>query len=288
VLEAASRGFDRLILIASDGLDFLPLHAAWTENAGGARRYALDVMPMSLAASAGLQPSHDGRGWVAGQTLLGVAEPAPVDAAPLPAARIEVGALQDAFVDTSLEGEAATKEAVTAAIPNADIVHMACHGFAHFGLPYASSLIMANNVKLAVSDIVDIELDRRPFVFLSACETGAHDLELADEVQSISGAFIAAGATGVVSTLWSVIDLPALLITLKVYDHLLAGHDPVRALREAQLWMRDLPAEDVARDVKAMQWVLASVRENISGQLRDSNLDLSAPLNWAAHVYSGA
>jgi hypothetical protein len=52
--------------------------------------------------------------------------------------------------------------------------------------------------------------------------------------------------------------------------------------------MRDLPAEDVARDVKAMQWVLASVRENISGQLRDSNLDLSAPLNWAAHVYSGA
>jgi CHAT domain-containing protein/tetratricopeptide (TPR) repeat protein len=280
--------FERLIVLPGDGLDFLPLQAAWCANAEGGRVYALDVMPISLAPSAELQPARPAT-WLEGRMLM-VAEPAPVAEqwGPLPAAHIEADAIRAGFRNAPLAGEAATKEAVVAGIPGAGAIHMACHGRAHFGLPYASFLLLAHDAELRVSDIVDLELDSRPFVFLSACETGAHDIHLAEEGQSLSGAFLSAGAIGVVSTLWQVFDPTALLITVAVYDELLKGNDPLSALRHAQLWIRDVPIEDKESRLKAMAWLPLAVKDAACQHLHAEGLDLSAPLNWAAHVYSGA
>jgi CHAT domain-containing protein len=287
-LLRSSRGFERLILLPSDGLDFLPLHAAWSETPEGGRVYALDVLPISLAPSADLQPTPPEGGWVNERSGLAVAEPAPVSAGPLPAAHAEATAIQAAFHGARLEGVAATKEAVVGAMQEADLIHMACHGQARFGRPYASYLLMAHDEELQVSDIVDVELDRRPFVFLSACETGAHDLDMADETQSLAAALISAGAAGVISTLWVVFDLSALLVALVVYDELLCENDPDRALHHAQRWMRDTPTEDKARRIRDMAWLPGSIREDTERRLRDAGIDLTAPLNWAAHAYSGA
>ena len=286
VLECC-RGAARLVLLPGAGLEFFPLHAAWSTGPNGERRYALDAMPISYAPCADLQLAARDAGPMAGRTLLAVADPRPVDAVRLTSARAEVEAIAGAFQTTRLEGEEATERAIVAALPDAEVVHLACHARVEFGNPYASFLLTACDARLEFSDLVDLELPRRPLVFLSACESGLHDIELADEVQSLAAGLLAAGASEVISTLWSVFDFSGLLASLMVYDRRLAGKDGLTALRHAQFWLRDDDNQEKAAAVEAMAWIDPALRARIVYDLRGLGWEFSSPVHWAAFVYSG-
>jgi len=286
VLERC-RGAARLVLLPGAGLEFLPLHAAWSSGPNGDRRYALDAMPISYSPCADLQRAACNAGQIAGRTLLAVADPRPVGAPRLESARAEVEAIAGAFQATRLEGEEATERAIVAALPDAEVVHLACHARVEFGNPYASFLLTACDARLEFSDLVDLELPRRPVVFLSACETGLRDIELADEVQSLAAGFLVAGASEVISTLWSVFDVTGLLAALMVYDRRLAGDDGLTALRAAQLWLREVDNQEKAAAVERMAWIDPALRARIAGDVRGLSWEFSSPVDWAAFVYSG-
>ena len=66
-----------------------------------------------------------------------------------------------------------------------------------------------------------------------------------DEAMSLAGALVGAGATGCVGTLWSVdAEATRLLLTRFYQLWLETGLHPAEALREAQVWLRDLDRGD--------------------------------------------
>ena len=287
ILDAVP-GLDRLILIAGGGLDFLPLHAAWRVT-NGAREYAVDRLAISYAPCADLQPTAGASVAFRDQDALIVGNPLPTSAPTLQGAALEAEAIAPAFARVALrEGPEATSSVVAEILGEADVVHLACHGYTDFGTPYASFVLMACDYHLTVSDIVDTTLPRRPSVFLSACETGLHDIENADEVQSLSSAFLAAGARDVISTLWTVDDASSIAMASMIYDARFRGVSGAEAVREAQRWLRDTPNDEKATAIEALKWMTDQARAVIGAMLRASTEDHSRPRHWAPHVYSGA
>jgi CHAT domain-containing protein len=74
-------------------------------------------------------------------------------------------------------------------------------------------------------------------VVLSACETGAGRLLAGEGVLSLSRAFLRAGASGTVATLWPVGPATADLMGA-FYPALARGEAPAAALRQAKLVLR--------------------------------------------------
>lgn len=129
--ELASAG--HAVLIATGLLGLLPLHAAWTADTElpTGRRFALDQVLLTYAPSArALQEARRLAESVAPASLLVIDEPKPVSASDLPSARHEAAAACAAFPAdaTRISGQAATGQAVTAALGRASVLHFAATG----------------------------------------------------------------------------------------------------------------------------------------------------------------
>src|SRR6185437_12519871 len=171
---AALAGETRAVLVPCGVLANLPLHAAWHEDPGApcGRRYALDLMLLTYAPSARallLATRHASASGDRG--MLAIGDPQPVSGAPLLGAVAEVRAAVSGH-DRSLclEGPAATRAAVLAAIGGYSLVHFACHGKVDPYDPMASSLVLSGDERLTVRDLLHERIEAR-LVALSACET---------------------------------------------------------------------------------------------------------------------
>jgi CHAT domain-containing protein len=117
-------------------------------------------------------------------------------------------------------------------------------------------------------------LDAHPLVILSACETAVVGARLPDEVVSLQSAFLAAGARGVVATLWPVDDeLSARLVGRFYHELVNLGRSPAAALRESQRW---LAVEAQPKD-DPRGWPVQSPSQSFQGW----------PPTWAAFTYAG-
>ncbi len=172
-------------------------------------------------------------------------------------------------------GEEASVEALAALAPSASLLHIASHAQVDRWDARRSGLVLAweagGQGLFSLADIAALKLDAE-LVVLSACQTADGRLLTGDGVQSLASAFIAAGARGVVATLWAVQDEQASeLMQNLATGTLTRGESPDRALRHAKRALRR------------------------AGQLR--GLPLSGerpdPLHghphfWAAFLFSGA
>ena len=204
---------------------------------------------------------------------------------PLPGTESEVNDLrtqfEDAFPGTpalvSLRKDKATKEAVVAAIPSHQFVHLATHGFfadeseqsillaeqraalergdlrllagvagRHPGL--LSGLVFAGvnrsdrrpeETILTALEAAELELGQVELVVLSACNTGRGQVAGGEGVLGLQRAFQLAGARSVVASLWRVPDEETHQLMREFYRRVWT-EKPVskaEALRQAQLWM---------------------------------------------------
>jgi CHAT domain-containing protein len=111
-------------------------------------------------------------------------------------------------------------------------VHLATHGRLDGQRPERSSLRLANNRLLRLSDVMMLPLSATDLVVLSACETaiGLEGLEYA----SLARAFAYAGAPSIVATLWRVDDPASKQLMETFYRNLRGGDDVHVALAKAQ------------------------------------------------------
>ncbi|MFI7501831.1 CHAT domain-containing protein [Streptomyces sp. NPDC049687] len=288
------------VLVAGGLLGLLPLHAAWTPDstAGSGRRYALDMLPLSYAPNArSLAAARRLAAEMTPSRLLAIADPWPVPAARLAMARHEAGSAAAAFptVGTTLHGNDATFLAFERAAPEADVLHLACHGFARLDSPLDSGLLLAGG-KVTLRRLLELQLRVRLAV-LSACETAMPGTDLPDEVVALPTGLLQAGVAGVVASQWAVPDRATAMLMTEFYRcWWWERMPPADALRTAQRWLRDTTngeKTDRFRTAVGEQaaWLPATVADAFLAWLDLLPPDLHSHRtihNWGAFTHVGA
>jgi CHAT domain-containing protein len=112
------------------------------------------------------------------------------------------------------------------------LLHIASHAQLRAGTLHAAHIKLCDG-DLTIDTIARLRLAGATVV-LSACEGAASESLPGDEVISLGWAFLAAGAGGVIASLWPVYDRVAIRMMRQLYGQLNLGHDAARALALAQ------------------------------------------------------
>jgi CHAT domain-containing protein/Flp pilus assembly protein TadD len=282
---------NQAILIPSDWLSLLPLHAAWTpdEACTCGRRYALDEFAFTYAPSAlALIRSHQQAQELSGEKLLVVENPDQSLYFSEPAAQAALALFND---KTHFLNEAATFEAIQEAFNKHNILYFFTHGVARFDEPLLSGLTLAGR-PLTLGDIFNLKTDNTRIAVLSACETGvASNLDLLDEVVSLPSGMLQAGVPGIVGSLWAVLESStAILMTIFFEQWHKVGCSAPEALRKSQMILRD-----AVYDKDARNYFKESLMEDKSMPIGTVDIlhkqllinDFDHPFYWAAFTYTG-
>ncbi|MEU2060213.1 CHAT domain-containing protein [Streptomyces sp. NPDC013455] len=240
----------RLWWSPSGVLNSFPLHAAGHHGpdapAGAAvlDRVASSYTPTlrALLYSRARRRAAPGR-----RGVLAVAMPETPGQAALPRTVAEAAAAVAASGGSRLIGPDATRAAVRAALPDAAVVHFACHADSDPEDVAAGRLLLADG-DLYVGEVAELHVESAELAYLSACGTarGSASPAYADEVIHLASVFQLAGYAQSVATLWEVGDafaaeaaaafhhaLGPLLPSAAPLPAALALHETVRALRTA-------------------------------------------------------
>jgi len=219
----------RLAVVPHGVLHQVPFHALTGDRGPLLERFDISVAPSAtvLGLSSAIPAAHTGRALV-----MGVATP------DLPAVAGEARAVASNLPSATLRlGEAATVAALRAEAPGSDVVHLACHGLFRAENPMLSALRFHDGW-LTATDALELDL-RGALVALSACESGrSRVLDGGDEVIGLTRAFLAAGASALLVSLWLVQDDTTAELMTRWYQLVRDGLGAAPALRAAQLELR--------------------------------------------------
>ena len=242
----------KLVLVPMGALGAVPWHAAWEGGPGGSRRYAIQDVEISYAASARLlcdvvaRPAvpHTGAALIVGNPT-----------GDLGFAGEEARSVGRSFYrEGEFLGQDATPEAVLRWLRDpgnaGGVLHLACHGTVAEHRRHTAYLTLAGGTlpAEALTEGVRPGQGQLELVVLAACRShvsGRGD----NEAFSLATAFLVAGARAVVGSLWPVPDEATSVLMYMTHQFLRrAGDPPARALRRAQLWMLD-PLRQVPEDM---------------------------------------
>jgi CHAT domain-containing protein len=281
-----SHDVERAVLVPVGELRLVPLHAIRIEVDHCkclADRCAVSVIPNATVLASTRQRVSSGG--ADADCFFGLANPQ--GSLPrLPAAEPEVAAGAALFDAARVSlGESVRMPDVVDAMRSASHVHFACHGYFDRADPLRSGLDLGDAGQLTLRHLLDgtIRLTGTPLVVLSACVTALADPgRLPDEGIGLPAAFIHAGASAVVGSLWSVNDAATSIFMVRFYEEQRRrSQRPVDALRLAQLWLRDADREEIRRFIERHPQ-LQYVKVPKGGQ------PFADAVFWAPFVYCGA
>lgn len=218
---------NNIIVVPHGALHALPF-AALTPDAGKTwlvERYTFSVLPSAsvLPVLLAKRTRESGR-------MLALGDP---DGS-LPAAAAEARTVAALYGSQALVGREASAAALRSAPRPIDHLHIAAHAAFDPARPLFSSIRLADG-DLAAHDIFGLDLRGTQLVVLSGCQTGIGPATDVGELESLSRAFLFAGAPAVVATLWRVDDPASRALMEAFYRRLRAGTPTAEALRQAQL-----------------------------------------------------
>jgi len=233
-----------LTIVADGELAGIPMAALHDRERG---RFLVEDHPLRFASSlrdpAGLPAAS------AGLPLALVADPAFDRRAfpelqPLPGAAAEVEAIARGRPGARvLDGTHANASAVRAAFRRGGIAHFAGHAVFDDARPERSFLVVAaggsmnTTDRLTAAEIEKMQLGGLRLVVLSACQTSRAQAGRSGGFAGLAGAFLAAGAGGVVGSLWQVDDEATRALMERFHAAYARSGDAARSLRQAQLEM---------------------------------------------------
>ena len=145
---------------------------------------------------------------------------------------------------TLFQGVQASRAAIVRGDLNGHrIIHFATHGFVDTDEPSNSGILLSSvtpdglscDGMLRLHDVYKLRLSAE-LVVLSACETALGKEFKSEATLSLTGAFLSAGASQVVSTAWKIDDEATAEFMKVFYQNLLRdGHSPGEALRFARI-----------------------------------------------------
>jgi len=259
-VEAAGllTGTEKLIILPDDVLHYLPFQMLVVNQGFLAERFAVvnypsaSVMKLLVAQKA----------LTSRETVLAMA----YSDGSIPFAEAEVKTIKNIVGSHAftLIGKTATKDSLFELANKYSVIHLAAHGIpsAHDPMLFAIQLAPTNSDdgKLFVHEVFNLNL-RNAMVVLSGCETGVEKrfqrgISAGGEVIGLVRAFLFAGASSVVSTLWKVDDEASAEFMRMFYEEL-----------------QRTPAADACLQ-KVQQKMIASSRFN-------------HPYFWASYISTG-
>ena len=261
-------GFRRLAIVAEASLSTLPFEVLRHPETGrrlieshdvaylpsfsvlGAlrRRAGACVPPRSelLAMGDPIFGSEDPR-WPAG--ALDPRNPEEVMAHPsLQGSATEVARIARLYAGAEpITGKAATRERFLAEAPAHRVIHVASHAWSDARIPERSRIalscvdsgdVVAETCDLYFVDVLNLELCGQTVV-LSACKTAGGLAVEGEGILGLPWAFLRAGASTVVASLWQVGDEGTAELMSAFHPHLEDGLEPAMALRQAKRTLID-------------------------------------------------
>ncbi|KAG2078749.1 hypothetical protein BDR04DRAFT_1087330 [Suillus decipiens] len=120
---------------------------------------------------------------------------------------------------STISGDAATRAGALEALEQNTWVHLACHGKQDRTQPYNSHFVMRDEY-LTLLDIMEKDIPRAEFAFLSACHTAVGDEKTPDEVIHLAAGLQFSGFKSVIGTLWEVDDSVAKHVVKAFYENM--------------------------------------------------------------------
>jgi CHAT domain-containing protein/Tfp pilus assembly protein PilF len=119
-----------------------------------------------------------------------------------------------------------------------NVLHIAAHAELNTTSPLFSRIRLASDRDdsgaLEVREIYGMDLARTNLVVLSACETQLGAQSKGDDIVGLNRAFLYAGASSVIASLWTVDDAATSVLMKAFYGHLKQGLNKAAALQAAQ------------------------------------------------------
>lgn len=211
--------------------------------------------------------------------------PLPPQFDPLLLAKFEVDAIGRHFPATVVSGPDANTERVLAGMRNAGLVHFSCHGTVARQCAYSGVLLLSNCEMLAYQQVRLAEDVTARLVVLAACRSGAGGV-IVEHSLSLPAAFLAAGAKGVLGSLWHAEEMATLLLMIRFYQIWpKEQRDPALALSLAQEWLRSTSAKALRAVVPAT--ALESRAGHALRDALDASLPYADPWYWGSFFVAG-
>jgi len=293
-----------LILVTSQLLGSLPLHAAW-RSVNGCRRpwcedYLLSYTPtISALRQSLLRPEADRE---AG--FLGVADPiGGTRSLPLPWAIVEVEQVSERYPTSqrTLFGSPGNEQGwppgrianVMAGLRRPQkVIHLACHGVYDVFDPWNRTGLFLTGASetpnLTLEALSSLRLSNCQLAVLSACETAlTSPADLTDEYVGLPAAFLAAGARTVFGSLWRIDDVATALIVIRAFESLISSCESepsgyARSLWEAQSWLRTASRGELEQLILALPCEEDAKEEAVEILAEMEDPPFAHPVWWAA------
>ncbi len=226
---------DLVIFVPQEQLFLVPFAALQNDQG----TYVIEQHTIAVTPSIQVLELTGTRSPVTATEALVVGNPSPMPGAfgPLPSAETEAAVVAESLAATPLLRGAATEAEVKAALPGADIIHLATHGQFNSVNPLQGALALApdaqNDGFLTAAEILEQPL-QASLAILSACDTGRGRIT-GDGVVGLSRSFMAAGVPQVIVSLWQVPDDQTAELMIAFHEARLQGDRSPHALRKAML-----------------------------------------------------
>jgi CHAT domain-containing protein len=194
----------------------------------------------------------------------------------LDGAKAEVEFLSETYNGSYWIGEGATEAKFKEEAPSYNIIHLAMHGLVDNRMPMNSGLVFTENGDTTTENVLlayelsSLNLNTSLLV-LSACSTAYGQYKKGEGVMSLGRGFMYAGASSILTTLWSINDQSSQRIMQYFYENLYAGMDKDEALRQAKIDYLEEAQGVIAHPAFWAAYVLMGDTGTIS---------ISKPTNW--------
>ena len=232
----------RLVIVPHGSLHYLPFQALRPGGEYLIRQHPIAVSPsISIAMQLANKPS------TMAPRMVAFGNPTVHDTnhdMALPASEEEVKRLAKTFPGTRLFLNAdASKSQFLAHAGEARMLHVAAHAQADRVDPLYSQVLLADENGqrnfLEAHEILGMDLSNVSLVTLSACESGLGRVAAGDEVLGFSRAFLSAGSSALILSLWPVADDATEILMTTLYGELAKGTDVQVSMQRAQLALLD-------------------------------------------------
>lgn len=234
-VESEIARFKNVIIIPNGPLHFLPFQAL-IDSKG---QYMVQKFNISYSPSASVFILSNDKLTRSGSKFIGLAltDISIDNNVGLPGTEDELKRILALFPDNiSAMGMNGSETFFRENVAGCNFIHFATHGIYNYKQPLFSYLLLPPSDKddgrLNVYEVLEMNISAK-LVTLSACETGLGNLTMGDELTGLSRAFLFAGSSSVIVSLWSVADYPTSILMTNFY-RFLSDHSMQEALTLAQ------------------------------------------------------